>query len=81
MSSNQATYTKVCSNDLELIVYMQWNLSITDTLGPEKQFVTQRYPLLRGYFTCIAIYLVPQKQSVIERLPLVGEFVIIGAPT
>ena len=30
-------------------IYIQWNLSITDTLGPEKQFVVQRFPLFRGY--------------------------------
>jgi hypothetical protein len=58
---------------------IQWNLSITDTLGPEKQFVVQRFPLFRGYFICIAIYLDPQKQSVIERFPLLGEFVIRGS--
>jgi hypothetical protein len=51
---------------------IQWNLSITDTLGPEKQFVVQRFPLFRGYFICIAIYLDPQKQSVIKRFPLLG---------
>ena len=58
---------------------LEWNLSITDTLGPEKQFVIQRFPLLRGYFICTAIYQVPQKQSVIERFPLLGEFVIRGS--
>jgi hypothetical protein len=42
-----------------------------DTLGPEKQFVVQRFPLVRGYsILCIAIYLDPQKQSVIEKFPL-----------
>ena len=49
-----------------------------DTLGPEKQFAIQRFPLFRGYFVCIAIYLVPQKQSVIERFLLLGEFVVRG---
>ena len=49
---------------------IQWNLSITDTLGPEKQFFIWRFPLFRGYFTCVTIYLDPQKQSVIERFPL-----------
>ena len=58
---------------------MQWNLSITDTLGPEKQFVIQKFPLFRRYLICTAIYLVPQKQSVIERFPLVGEFVKRGS--
>ena len=56
---------------------MQWNLSTTHSLGPEKQFAIQRFLLFRGYFTCIAICLDPQKQSVIERFPLLGEFVII----
>ena len=51
---------------------MQWNLSITDTSGPEKQVVIQRFPLFRGYFICTAIFLVPQKQSVIERFLLLG---------
>ena len=58
---------------------LQWNLSITDTLGPEKRFVIQRFPLFRGYFICTAIYLDPQKQSVIERFPLLGEFVMRGS--
>ena len=62
-----------------LWLLLQWNLSITDTLGPKKKFAVQRFPLFRGYFLCTAIYLVPQKQSVIERFPLLGEFVIRGS--
>ena len=58
---------------------VQWNLSITDTLGPEKQFAIQRFPLFRGCFTYRAIYLVPPKQFVIERFLLLGEFVIRGS--
>ena len=50
-----------------------------DTLGPEKQFVIQRFPLFRGYFICIAICLDPRKQSAIERFLLLGEFVTRGA--
>ena len=50
-----------------------------DTLGTKKQFVVQRFPLFRGYFVCTAIYLVPQKQSVIERFSLLGEFVKRGS--
>ena len=38
---------------------VQWNLSIMDTLRTEKQFVIQRFPLFRGYFIDIAIYLNP----------------------
>ena len=53
--------------------YLQQNLSITDTLGPGKQFVIQRFPLFRGYFIYIAIYLVSQTWSVMERFPLLGE--------
>ena len=45
---------------------IQWNLSIRDTLGPEKQFVIQTFPLFRGYFIHITICLDPQMQSVIE---------------
>ena len=60
-------------------IRLQWNLSITDTLRPEKQFVIQRFPLFRGYFICTAIYQDPQKQSVIERFPLLGEFVVRGS--
>ena len=56
--------------------HIQKNLSMTDTLGPEKQVAIQRFPLFRSYFICIAIYLDPQKQSVIERFSLLGEFVI-----
>jgi hypothetical protein len=33
----------------------------SDTLGPEKQFIIQRFPLFKGRLTCIAIYLDPQK--------------------
>ena len=58
---------------------IQWNLSITDTLGPEKQFAVQRFPQFRGCFTYRAIYLVPPKQFVIERFLLLGEFVIRGS--
>ena len=58
------------------ITEVQWNLSITKTLGPEKQFVVQRFPLFRGYFVCTAIYLDTRKQFVIERFQLLGEFVI-----
>ena len=39
--------------------HTQWNLSITDTLGPEEQFVVQRFPLLRSYFIYTIIYLDP----------------------
>ena len=38
----------------------------------------QRFPLLRGCFTCMTIYLDPHKQSVIQRFPLLGNFVIRG---
>ena len=58
---------------------IQWNLCITDTLGTEKQFAVQRFPLFRGYFIHIAIYLDPEKQSVIERFSLLVEFVIRGS--
>ena len=50
-----------------------------DNLGTAKQFVIQRFPLFRGQFTGIVIYLDPQKQSVIERFPLLGEFGIRGS--
>ena len=56
---------------------IQWNLSITDTLGPEKQFAIQRFSQFRGCFTYRAIYLAPPKQFVIERFLLLGEFVIL----
>ena len=66
-------------NNIYAYIYIQWNLSITDALGTEKQFDIQRFPLFRGYFTHITTYLDPQKQSVIERFPLFGEFVIRGS--
>ena len=68
----------ICYSRDPTIPYMgiQWNLSIMDTLGTEKQFIVQRFPLFRGYLICTAIYLVPQKLSVIERFSLLGEFVI-----
>ena len=49
-----------------------------DTLGSEKQFVIQRSnsTIQRS---CVTIYLDPQKQSVIERFPLLGEFVKRGS--
>ena len=49
-----------------------------DTLVTEKLSVIQRFPLFKGYFTCITTYLDQQKQSVIERFSLLGEFVIRG---
>ena len=58
---------------------IQWNLSITDTLRPEKQFAMQRFSQFRGCFTYRAIYLVPPKQFVIERFLLLGKFVIRGS--
>ena len=61
------------------VLGLQWNLSTMDTLGPEKQCVIQRFPLFRGYFTCMAIYLDAQKQFVVERFPLLGELVIRGS--
>ena len=63
----------------KVIQYIQRKVSIIDTLGTEKQFVIQRFPLFRGCFICTAIYLDPQKQSVIERFSLLGEFVIRGS--
>ena len=49
---------------------MTVDLSITDTLGPENQFVTQRFTLFRGYFMLRAIYFDPQEHSVIGKLLL-----------
>ena len=65
----------VCSLEREdlyckYIIEIQWNLSMTDTLGTEKLVVIQRFPLFKGYFICISIYLDPQRQSVIERFSL-----------
>jgi hypothetical protein len=54
--------------------------TVTDTLGPENQFAVQRFPLFRGYFMCIAIYLDPYEQSAtVCQTPLLGEFVIRGS--
>ena len=61
-----------CTQYSQWDIRIQLNLSITDTLGPEKQFVIQRFPLFRGYLISIAISLDPQKQSVIERFLLLG---------
>ena len=47
-----------------------------DTLGTEKQSGIQRFPLFRGYFVRIAIFLGPQKLFVIQRFSLLGDFVI-----
>ena len=59
------TYVRMCVHMcVHMFVCIQWNLSITDTLGTKKQFVVQRFPLFRGYLICTAIYLVPQKQFV-----------------
>ena len=41
--------------------------------------VVQRFPLFGDYFMHIAKHLDPQKQSVIERFSLLGEFVIRGS--
>ena len=66
-------------HNIQGYICIQGNVSITDTLGPEKQLVVQRFPLFRGYFIHIAIYLDPQKQSVIESFSLLGEFVMRGS--
>ena len=55
------------------------DLSTKDTLGTVKQFIMRRCPLFRGNFMHIAIHLDPQKQSVVERFLLLGEFVIRGS--
>ena len=47
-----------------------------DTLGTDKGVVIQRFPLIRGYFVRIAIYLDPHKQSVMEKFSLLGTFVV-----
>ena len=39
-------------------------------------YVVQRFSLLRGHYI---IYLEPQKQSVVERCLLLGEFVVRGS--
>ena len=51
-----------------MISDIQWKLSITDTLGNEKQFVMESFPLL----ICIAAMCpVPQKQSAaLERFAI-----------
>ena len=64
----------ICGNPLYSCT--QWNLSITDTLEIEKQFVIERFPLFRGCFMYMAIHSGPQVQFVIERFPLLGEFVM-----
>ena len=52
----------------ERAIHRQCNLSITDTLGTVKQFALQRYPLFRGYFIYIVIYLDHKSmQSIIWR--------------
>ena len=42
--------TCVCAYNGTAYTRIQWDLSITDTLGTEKQFAIQRFPLFRGYF-------------------------------
>ena len=44
-----------------------------DTLGPVNSLLCRGFHYLE--VICIAIYLDPQKQSVTERCPLLGEFV------
>ena len=38
---------------------IQWDLSIADILGPEKQVVIQRFPLFKGYLTRICLQVHP----------------------
>ena len=47
-------------------------------LGPEKHCVIQRFLLFKGYLIHTAIYPGSQKDSVLERFLLLGEFVIRG---
>ena len=58
---------------------IQWNLSITDTLGAEKQLVIQRFTLFGGYFTCTVICFGPAKAVCCREVSLFGEFVIRGS--
>ena len=71
VAMNQSTVVTIVVFKTDYTV--QWNLSITDALVTEKHFVMQRFPPFGGYFTCVTIYLDPQKQSVIERFMLSGE--------
>ena len=75
MCNEQVPIVHMC-----VYIYVQWNLSITNTLGTEKQCAIKRFPLLRrGCFTSIGIRLDPPKQSVMERFSLLEEFVIRGS--
>ena len=55
---------------------LQWNFSITDNLGTEKH--TEVSTIQRLFYTHNNL-LGLTKQSVIERFPLLGEFVIRGS--
>ena len=45
-----AVVVVVCACVCECVrVYKQGNLFIMETLGPDKQFAIQRFPLFRGY--------------------------------
>ena len=68
-----------CFINIPVTKYSGTSLYITDTLETKKQFAIQRFPLFRGYLICTAIHLVPQKQSVVERFPLLGELDIRGS--
>ena len=56
----------ISEHDLSLeIKEVQRNLSITDTLGTEKQFVMKRFPIFRGYFICSTIYIWTHESSLL----------------
>ena len=70
----------MCTKHMHILcIHIQWNLSVTDTLGTEYITVccTEVTTIFRYYFVCITIYLDPEN-SVIERFSLLGEFVIGG---
>ena len=58
---------------------MQFNLSVTDTLGATEQFIIQRFRLFGGLFVWSLVNSGPRELSVVWRFLLFKEFVIRGS--
>ena len=67
--------TYVCAG-YSIVRAIQRNLSITDTLGTEKQFVKQGFPLFVGYFTVYIQLCIYLDHKISFRFSLLEEFFV-----
>ena len=69
---------KICQCLLGFVI--QWDLSTADTLGTDKQFVIERFPLFGGCFIHITICLDPHTYVCTRDPPNTGHFGTAPAP-